>query len=136
MNYAITAHRGGRQSTQPAGMFSVLDVADLRQAQHLSARADHHRALLKVEIDDSVAAPAARIRIRRRTRSIVSLIHDVSLLKIAVGLLFDAAPTDADLWQTMDKVSDVLAGLGYQVTVMPASALGLADTANTQPVTA
>lgn len=97
--------------------FVMLDAGCLSEAARLATQLDSGAPLLRIYVTDAQPAPGAtEIFLPPRQTAIVSLIHDASLLGIAVGALITIDESAACTSGSMrDGITKELDGLGYLV---------------------
>lgn len=105
---------------QEAEQFVMLDAGCLSDASRLANRLDGGSALLRIHVTEARPAPhATEIFLPPRQTAIVSLIHDASLLGIAVGALITGDEPTACPGSMRDGIASDLNGLGYRVRTDP-----------------
>lgn len=103
---------GGQNSEQ----FIMLDAGCLSDAARLATRLDSGAPLLRIHVTDAHPAPGAtEIFLPPRQTAIVSLIHDASLLGIAVGALITIDESAACPHSMRDGITKELDSLGYLI---------------------
>lgn len=101
---------------QHTEQFVMLDAGCLSDAARLATRLDSGSPLLRIHVTDAHPVPGAtEIFLPPRQAAIVSLIHDASLLGIAVGALITVDESAACPSSMRDGIARELDGLGYRV---------------------
>ena len=105
---------------QESEQFVILEAGCLSDASRLADRLGGGSALLRIHVTEARPTPdATEIFVPPRQTAIVSLIHDASLLGIAVGALItgdESAACPGSMW---DSIASDLNGLGYRVRIDP-----------------
>ncbi|MBY4108333.1 hypothetical protein HQO82_12740 [Rhodococcus fascians] len=99
------------------GRYAPLAAGTLSDAAGLSAAIEGKTPLLRIHLTDSrPVANALEMVLPPRAASIVSLIHDASLLAIADGAVITADEDDGRHRTIIECAAKTLAGLGYSIS--------------------
>jgi hypothetical protein len=128
MRFSLIVEHPDRVRSSPAHLtdgqeseqFVMLDAGCLSDASRLANRLDGGSALLRIRVTEArPAADATEIFLPPRKAAIVSLIHDASLLGIAVGALITGDESSVCPGSMRDGIASDLNGLGYRVRTDP-----------------